>query len=288
MSVARHRIEGGAGVGLAARVAGPLGAPSVLFLHGWSQHSLAFQKQLEGPLAERFRLGAIDLRGHGASDKPEDPAAYLASPLWADDVAAAISGLQLDRPVLVGWSMGAWVAADYLRHYGDAGVAGLVLIGASARAGALADPLGFARRAVAEAAPQPEAQDAWIEAAIAFAKAMTAAPLSKPDLARMVAWQMLAGPVARAACRARQDDWRADLAAIGVPALVIQGAAERVCPRDTHLELMKALPGGSEAVIYAGSGHMPFWEEPVRFDADLSGLVVRAGGAEARAGGPAH
>ncbi len=259
-------VEGAGGLSLAVRLAGPEGAPAILFLHGWSQHSLAWTKQLAGPLAERFRLAALDLRGHGASDKPEDPGAYQSGALWAGDVAAAIAGLGLRRPVVVGWSMGGWVLADYLRAGGARDLAGAVFVGASARTG------GIAPRGLAATGDQGEE----ICAAIDFAKAMTAAPLSKRDLATVAAWQMLTPPHVRAACRARAEDWRATLGGLALPALAIQGAADRVCPKPVYEELLAAVPG-AEGVVYPGAGHMPFWEEAARFDADLAEFVERAG-----------
>ncbi len=273
----RLAVTGAGGVRLAARRAGPEGAPSVLFLHGWSQHSMCWAKQMRGPLAERLRMGAIDLRGHGESDKPEDPAAYRSSELWAEDIRAAIAGLGLERPVLVGWSMGGWVAADYLRVHGDAEIAGLVLIGSSPRVGAMADPAVLARRRAevrAEGAYEAD-QEVQIAALLAFVKAMTAAPLSKREMAMAVAWAMPTPPGVRAACRLRDEDWRAALGRVSVPALVIQGAAERVCLPPVYEEMLATIPG-AEGRVYPRSGHMAFWEEAERFDADLAGLVARA------------
>lgn len=278
------RIEGGGGVGLSLRVAGPEEAPAILLLHGWSQHSLAWQKQLCGPLAERFRLGALDLRGHGASDAPADPAAFQDGARWAGDVAAALSALGAPA-VIVGWSMGGWLLQDYLRRAGDGSLAGVVFVGARCRIGARAEPPPPSRaridRLIGEMCAPDHARQ--IEGAIGFAKAMTLAPLSKRDLAAMVGWQMLCGPLARAACRARDEDWRPDLRRVGVPALVIHGAGERLVPRADYEELRASLPG-AEGVVYEGSGHAPFWEEADRFDSLLGAFAARAHGvAEAAA-----
>ncbi|MEM8597592.1 MAG: alpha/beta fold hydrolase, partial [Pseudomonadota bacterium] len=93
-------IESVDGTRLAVREAGPEGAPAILYLHGWSQHGLCWQKQLQGGLTARFRVIAPDLRGHGASDKPREPSAYDHSAPWAGDVAALIETLGLHRPIL--------------------------------------------------------------------------------------------------------------------------------------------------------------------------------------------
>lgn len=84
----------------------PSGAP-ILFLHGWSQCTLSWERQLCDPgLAARFRMVAFDLRGHGASAKPHEVAAYDNSQAWAGDVAAVIAAMQMVRPVIVAWSYG--------------------------------------------------------------------------------------------------------------------------------------------------------------------------------------
>ena len=47
--------------------------PAAVLIHGNSSSSRAFSKQLDGPLGTRFRLVAIDMPGHGASDDKKDP-----------------------------------------------------------------------------------------------------------------------------------------------------------------------------------------------------------------------
>jgi pimeloyl-ACP methyl ester carboxylesterase len=92
-----HTIIGGGGVRLHLVETGdPSGRP-ILFIHGFSQCSLAWSRQLNSDLADRYRLIAMDMRGHGQSEKPRD--AYADSRLWADeghtpfwDDAAAFNG----------------------------------------------------------------------------------------------------------------------------------------------------------------------------------------------------
>lgn len=278
----RIEVEGAEGCRLAMHVAGPEGAPAILLVHGWSQHALCWLKQMTGPLAERFRIGAPDLRGHGASDRPAGADAYRSPALWAGDVAACLAALGPRPAVAVGWSMGGWVLQDHLAERGIHGLAGLVLIGSSARVGAAADPAVMARRRpeIRAEGLYSEDQGAQLDAAIAFAKAMVLSPLSKRDLAMMVGWQMLVSPEVRRACRVRDCDWRSALAAADIPALVIQGAAERVCLTEMYSEVVEALPR-AEGRIYESSGHMPFWEEPERFDADLAAFAAAAHGLEA-------
>ena len=70
-------------------------------------------------------VGGADRRGGRMHD----------STLWADDLAAVIDGLGLDRPVLVGWSYGSLVIGDYLRTHGQGNVAALDFAAGAVRLG---------------------------------------------------------------------------------------------------------------------------------------------------------
>jgi non-heme chloroperoxidase len=127
--IATHDVRGGGGLRLHAREWGnPRGHP-ILLIHGWSQSQQCWARQVESQLAEEFRLVAFDNRGHGMSEKPLHPDPYLDPQLWADDVAAVIQELGLDRCVLVAWSYGGFIVTDYLRAYGEEAIAGINLVG---------------------------------------------------------------------------------------------------------------------------------------------------------------
>ena len=72
----------------------------ILFIHGFSQSWFCWNRQLTSDLADDHRLVAMDLRGHGLSDKPRE--GYTDSRLWADDVHAVTQALRLDHPILCG------------------------------------------------------------------------------------------------------------------------------------------------------------------------------------------
>ena len=85
--------------------------PPVVLIHGNSSSSRAFSRQLDGPLGERFRLIAVDLPGHGASDDAKDPSAY-SLPGHARAVRAVLDALGIDEAHFVGWSLGGHVALE--------------------------------------------------------------------------------------------------------------------------------------------------------------------------------
>jgi pimeloyl-ACP methyl ester carboxylesterase len=100
------------GVRLAYRDQGT-GNPPMLFVHGWCCDHTYFAPQIEH-FGQRHRVVAVDLRGHGKSDKPEQ--AYSIAG-FADDLAWVIGQLELEPPVIVGHSMGGVIAFDMAARY---------------------------------------------------------------------------------------------------------------------------------------------------------------------------
>jgi pimeloyl-ACP methyl ester carboxylesterase len=85
--------------------------PPVVLIHGNSSSSRVFSRQLDGPLGQRFRLIAVDLPGHGASDDAKDPNAY-SLPGHARAVCAVLDALEIDEAHFVGWSLGGHIALE--------------------------------------------------------------------------------------------------------------------------------------------------------------------------------
>ena len=95
--------------------------PELLLIHGVAQSHLCFERQFTSELAREHRIVAYDVRGHGGSDKPLGAEHYTDGKRWADEVGAVIDAKALRRPVLVGWSLGGRIAAQYLLHHGYEG-----------------------------------------------------------------------------------------------------------------------------------------------------------------------
>ena len=275
MKPVTHTVSGYGGVKLHVREAGNPDGPPLLLLHGWSQHHLCWSKQFKGSLAERFRLIAPDLRGHGASGKPEGAHHYDCAAPWADDVHAVIRALSLDKPLLVGWSMGGWVAMEYLSIHGEDDIAGIALVGSSVMPAG--DPAVQAERSPAVKAEGMYSADQGVQltSTIAFLKACFAAPLSKQDLALMTGFNMLVPPHIRKAARLRAFDGDTAMRAMAKPAAIFWGEAEKVCTRAMYDATTTALPAAA-AYTYAGAGHAPFWERPDAFDTDLASFADTA------------
>ena len=100
------------GVTLAYDDIGPRDAPAIVLVHGFSSNRNENWRRVGWLGAferRRFRAVAFDVRGHGESDKPHDPAAYSHEQL-VGDIFALMDHLQLSRADLMGYSMGARLA----------------------------------------------------------------------------------------------------------------------------------------------------------------------------------
>ncbi|WP_458206920.1 alpha/beta fold hydrolase [Haladaptatus sp. NG-SE-30] len=102
----------------------------VVFLPGVMTGVRFFRPQLSA-LSDDFRTVALDYRGHGRSEKTEMGHTV---PQYARDLRAFLDQRELDDVVLVGWSMGALVAWEYVDQFGTDGIRGLVNVDMSASA----------------------------------------------------------------------------------------------------------------------------------------------------------
>lgn len=98
----------------------------VFFLHGNSACKEAFKYQFSD-FGRQYRLFAMDLPGHGESQNAKDPETAYTIPGYADVALEVIRGLNLDRPVLVGWSLGGHIALSMVEK--GLQVAGVLITG---------------------------------------------------------------------------------------------------------------------------------------------------------------
>lgn len=91
---------------------------TLVFIHGNSHAKNSFKEQLESPLLKNYRLIALDLQGHGNSDKASEYTLLN----FANTVAGLISHLQLKKVILVGHSLGGHVAIHTLNLIKPAGL----------------------------------------------------------------------------------------------------------------------------------------------------------------------
>jgi non-heme chloroperoxidase len=265
-NVRSHRIRGGAGCELYVEETGNPEGPPVLFLHGVSQSRLAWQRQLDSALAQDLRLVAMDLRGHGGSDRPHD--AYSEPILWADDVQAVITRLGLDRPILCGWSYGGVVIGDYLRCHGQQALGGVVLVAAATRLGEPAMPfLGpdFVRVVPGLFSNEVDESSAALQA---FVGICSATPPEPEEFYSILGYNTAVPPRVRQAMLSRAVDQDDVYARLETPVLIVHGLVDRVVLPAMSRHLAGLMPH-AQTSYYPGVGHTPFGEDQARFDAEL-------------------
>ncbi len=97
----------GRGTTFVRRIAGPPNAPTVLLLHGWTASADLNWFTCYRPLAQHYRVVALDHRGHGRGIRSKAP---FRLEDCADDAIAVCDVLGLDKVIPIGYSMGGPVA----------------------------------------------------------------------------------------------------------------------------------------------------------------------------------
>ena len=267
-----HRITGGGGVALhVVETGNPRGRP-ILFLHGFSQCWLQWRHQLESELADECRLIAPDLRGHGLSDRPRD--GYDDARQWAEDVHAIITTLDLQRPVLCGWSYGPLVFLDYVRHYGEERIGGLHFVGAITKLGS-EDAVSVLTPEVLGLVPQFFATDTEpsVRGLAGLVRLCFAGEPSDAERYLMLGYNLAVPPHVRQALFSRSFHNDDLLPKLRTPVLITHGAADAIV-KPFAVDLHKRAMPHSEVQIVEGAGHAVFWERPQAFNERLRAFVA--------------
>lgn len=93
--------------------------PQLLFVHGAACNRRFWAAQIRF-FAPRHRVIAVDLRGHGESDAPPQQYTIRA---FADDLAWLCAALEIERPAVIGHSLGGLIALEFAGAYPDRAVA---------------------------------------------------------------------------------------------------------------------------------------------------------------------
>jgi pimeloyl-ACP methyl ester carboxylesterase len=256
-----------AGVRLGLWVEGAANPRAIVFVHGWAQSSRVWAAQFADPaLTDRFRLVAMDLRGHGASDVPAE--GYDDPRNWAEDLAAVLDFAGGDA-IVVGWSYGGLVIADYLRTHGTARMCGIVLVGAITEIGRgrPGGRIGPVMRAALPAALSDDPQVA-VPALVEFNRGMAAKPVSGVHAQALLGASLSVPPAVRGALFRRDIDSADVLATVDVPTLVVHGTADLVVDPRAGEYAARKIPG-ARGRWWEGVGHLPFVEAVLEFNTVL-------------------
>jgi pimeloyl-ACP methyl ester carboxylesterase len=241
------RLDRG-GVGIHYEVHGARG-PVLLLTHGYSATSAMWAPQIEA-LSQRFRLVLWDIRGHGQSDCPEDPAAYTEAACVAD-MAALLDAAGAETAFVGGLSLGGYLTLAF--H---------LAFPARARALLLFDTGPGYRNAAA--------REGWNRMAIQRAQALERdglEALGAGSEVRVSRHRSAAGLARAARGILVQHDARVleSLPRIAAPTLVLVGERDEAFLGAT--DYMAAKIPGARKVVIAGAGHAANLDQPRAFNA---------------------
>lgn len=252
------------------------GRPIVLS-HGWPLNSDAWDPQMQFLADAGFRVVAYDRRGHGRSDQP--PGGYDMD-TFADDLAAVMQALDLRDAVLVGHSMGGGEVVRYVTRHGTDRVAKLVLLGAiTPLMGAIDGHPEGVPKAVADGVKQA-VLDNRSQLYLDFPTAFFA--MGQGDVPHNAGWQMafwqqgMSGALhAQLACVDQfwGTDFRAEMASITLPTLVVHGSGDDIVPLDTTARRAVEILPNATLVVYEGASHGFPVTHRDRLNADLAAFA---------------
>lgn len=245
------------------------GRPVVL-VHGWSASHEFFEPQITA-LCDSYRLVAVDLRGHGKSDKPAGDYDY---DTFSRDLERLMGELGLEDAALVGWSFGGGAVTHYAGAYGDY-ISQLGLIGPAAPK-FLADEdfeYGLPEEEVLplfeqEKNNRPEYRHTVYDAAVhqelddATHEWMWQLSMQMPRWSSVPSFETL-----------MEADLTGEAEQINVPTRIFQGEEDAFCPAD-GADYLAELIGDADVVRYDEVGHTPHWEVPDQFNEDLKAFLA--------------
>jgi len=90
--------------------------PALVLQHGFSSRLESwYEPGYVDALQQDYQLILIDARGHGASDKPHDPEAYVL-PRRVEDIVAVLDHLDIPKAHFFGYSMGGWIGFGLVKY----------------------------------------------------------------------------------------------------------------------------------------------------------------------------
>ncbi len=271
------RYEVAPGILLNVEVSGS--GPAIVLLHGFTGSATGWGRFGER-LRERLTTVAVDIVGHGQSDKPQEIDHYR-MPRVVADIVTAVRIAGFERCAWLGYSMGGRTALHVAAAFPGA-VERLVLIGASAgiaeadgRAARVADDARLAQRIIDEGVPA--FVDYW-ESIPLFASQRR---LPEETRAAVRAGRLGCDPAGlanslRGMGTGAQEPLHGRLSEVAMPVLAMAGELDTRYTELAH-ELAAAIPCGRAAVV-PNAGHAAHIENPEWCAAQAAAFVLNAEG----------
>ena len=249
--------------------------PTIVLVHGGpGTYDHGYLQPWFGALADAMQVVYLDLRDHGRSGRG-DPSAWSFE-VCADDIRAFCDSLGIDRPIVLGHSMGGFIAILYgARHPGHAG--GLVLVGTMARFDLDRLTDGFRAAGgdeIAELA-RGDYSGERITTDEEWARVFAAFGPHVPDADTLARRIRNLDVAAVGMDLMRRLDLRDQLPLIASPTLVCVGELDPVTPVDASREIVDGLrPGIGRLGVLEGAGHFPWLDDRASFLAIVETFVA--------------
>ena len=253
------------------------GAPVVL-IHGWPLSGRSWESQVGALVGAGHRVITYDRRGFGESSQPWEGYDY---DTFAADLAALLTHLDVEGATLVGFSMGGGEVVRYLATYGTERVSRAVLAGAvppylykseDNPDGGLDDTTieGFH---AAIAADRPAFLDEFTQQ---FFTAGRKLKVSEHQRQYALSLALGASPKGTYDCVTAfsRTDFRADVAKVSVPTLVIHGDSDAIVPFEVSGERSAAAIPGAQVVVVKNAPHGFNVSHAEEFNAALLGFLA--------------
>ena len=242
------------------------GGRPVVLIHGYPLNGRSWERQQRELLAAGYRAINYDRRGFGLSSQPTTGYDY---DTFAADLNALLDHLALAEVDLVGFSMGTGEVTRYLGKYGSGRVRKAALLGAIPPFLLKTDdnPEGVDRSVFdgIEAAIVADRYAYFKDFLDNFYNVDRFGGTRISDQAWQASFNVAAGasPYATFACvETWLTDFRADLAKIDIPVLVVHGTEDRILPYEATAKRLPALLSGLRLVSVEGGPHNIGWTHP--------------------------
>lgn len=241
----------------------------IIFIHGFPFNKLMWENQLL-ELKHDYRCIAYDVRGHGDSEAGKIDFSFA---LFAEDLIAFMDALQIERAVIIGLSMGGYIAMNAIQKCSHR-FAGMVLCDTQCAADTIEGKekrkktIGFIERNGLEVYAEESLKNLF-------------APASFETNQQAVSFihDTILNTPARTICRTLQaladrNETCTSLPQINFPVLILVGAEDKITSPDTARK-MQGLISGSELVIVPQAGHLSNLENPTCFNLSLKEFLKR-------------
>jgi pimeloyl-ACP methyl ester carboxylesterase len=254
---------------ISLRDTGGSGFP-LLMLHGAGSSKDVFARQFESELANRFRLVAMDLPGHGASSDASDPVRQYSIRGYASAVAQVMGKLNIGRAVVYGWSMGGHIAIELAGSTNL--VAGLMLTGAPPVGhGPLAMLRGFHTTWDLLLASKEHFSPRDAERFERLCFGDTSIPAFREAILRTDGRARSA--FLKSMMRGDGADQKQVVEKADFPVAIVNGVKEPVARLGYFSSIHYGWLWEDQCHVVGGAGHSPFWEKPAEFNPLLSHFV---------------